>query len=517
MGNKIITEKDFWICTLGNVPAQLQGTREGSKKKSGEKYITVEDKATSSWIDFGCKKYMLLMAIVAAVLVVGAVVLGVVTVATGGAALIAIGALAGLAGAAIGAVMGGLLCGQKMGGGRKWLGNKKDLIIQGSPGITGGHQMKCKVGGVITFAPHIKNWSQAVSLGAANYIGGLMEGMMAGAAIGMGGAALSGGSSVFASAGWRGLGRAALNFGKSIPTNLKVNFIESFSKFGLGMRGVMGVQNTAATYGNTGEASITDFAKGTVAMETGAYDSAKNIATGQGTWQDWVGMAMMIAPVGQGKRELEDSLFNKDAEGRTKDAETTKDGDSETAKIRSQDGETPAQSRDAEAFEMGKDAYVDPYFDKGEVNVETQKTLEGQFTDYDCTATTLDMILKDMGYSNIERIDLIHALEQNFGSGVDMLNIPKAIENLGLDINTTSGKVSYEQLKIGLENGNSAVVSVNNGQGAHSVIIDRIENGQVTVRDPLPINRGSSYTIPEKTFQDAWGRFENQTGKVVIF
>lgn len=69
MGNKIITEKDFWICTQGNVPAQLQGTREGSKKKSGEKYITVEDKATSSWIDFGCKKYMLLMSIVAAVLV----------------------------------------------------------------------------------------------------------------------------------------------------------------------------------------------------------------------------------------------------------------------------------------------------------------------------------------------------------------------------------------------------------------------------------------------------------------
>ena len=112
------------------------------------------------------------MAIVAAVLVVGAVVLGVVTVATGGAALIAIGALAGLGGATIGAVMGGLLCRQKMGGGRKWLGSKKDLIIQGSPGITGGHQTECKAGGVIIFAPHIKNWSQAVSLGEANYMGG---------------------------------------------------------------------------------------------------------------------------------------------------------------------------------------------------------------------------------------------------------------------------------------------------------------------------------------------------------
>ena len=351
MGNKIITEKDFWICTQGNVPAQLQGTREGSKKKSGEKYITVEDKATSSWIDFGCKKYMLLMAIVAAVLVVGAVVIGVVTVATGGAALIAIGALAGLGGATIGAVMGGLLCGQKMGGGRKWLGSKKDLIIQGSPGITGGHQMKCKAGGVITFAPHIKNWSQAISLGVANYIGGLMEGMMGGAVVGMGGAALSGGASAFVSAGWKGLGRAALNFGKSIPTNLKVNFIESFSKFGLGLRGVMGVQNTAATYGNTGEASVTDFAKGTVGLETGAYGSVKNIVTGQGTWQDWAGMAMMIAPVGQGKRELEDSLFNKEKEAKAKDTETTKDGDNETAKVKSQEGEAPAQTREAEAFE----------------------------------------------------------------------------------------------------------------------------------------------------------------------
>ncbi|WP_164875313.1 cysteine peptidase family C39 domain-containing protein [Apibacter raozihei] len=93
--------------------------------------------------------------------------------------------------------------------------------------------------------------------------------------------------------------------------------------------------------------------------------------------------------------------------------------------------------------------------------------------------------------------------------------IPKAIENLGLDINTTSGKVSYEQLKTGLENGNSAVVSVNDGQGAHSVIIDRIENGQVTVRDPLPIGEGSSYTIPTSEFETAWGRFNGQ-GKVVI-
>lgn len=93
--------------------------------------------------------------------------------------------------------------------------------------------------------------------------------------------------------------------------------------------------------------------------------------------------------------------------------------------------------------------------------------------------------------------------------------IPKAIENLGLDITTTSGKVSYEQLKTGLENGNLAVVSVNDGQGAHAIIVDGINNGLVTIRDPLPIGKGSSYTISTSEFETAWGRFNGQ-GKVVI-
>ena len=51
---------------------------------------------------------------------------------------------------------------------------------------------------------------------------------MAGAAIEMGGTALSGGASAFASAGWRKLGRAALNFGKSIPTKFKGKFYRNF-------------------------------------------------------------------------------------------------------------------------------------------------------------------------------------------------------------------------------------------------------------------------------------------------
>lgn len=355
MGNKRITEKDFWICDTGNVPAQFQSTQTTTAKKSGEKYITVRDTSTSSWIDFGCKKMMLIYAIIAAAVVV----IAAMTVATGGAALIALGALAGLAGAAWGAVVGALLCGQLAAKTRKWVEPPTTHLtaVQGVNQVTGDCTMTCAVGGTIHFAPQIKSWSQAISLGAANYIGGLMEGMMAGAAIGMGGAALSGGAGAFATGGIRGVGQAALQFAKSMPKNFYVNALESVGKWGLGLRGVMGAQNVAATYGNTGQAGVGDFAAGTVSMETGAYHSATNIANGNGTWQDFVGMAMMFSPVGQGKRDLENGVGNKaDEVGTNKGDESTsnKADESETNKA-DEENAPKAEAQETKGPEPGKD------------------------------------------------------------------------------------------------------------------------------------------------------------------
>lgn len=77
MSVKIITEKDFWTCSEGAMPAPLQGTRKSLKKKSGDIYITVSDKATASWIDFGCTKSMILDAIIIAAVVIVALCIGV--------------------------------------------------------------------------------------------------------------------------------------------------------------------------------------------------------------------------------------------------------------------------------------------------------------------------------------------------------------------------------------------------------------------------------------------------------
>ncbi len=444
MGNKIITEKDFWMCSSGCVPAQMQGTHLVAKKKGGEIYITNKDMATSSFIDFGCNKYMLLMAAIAAVAVVAAVVVGVLTVATGGLALIAVGAIAGLAGAAIGGVVGGLLCGQKMASKRVWSGQKSNLKVLGTPTITGDHKMICPVGGTVTFAPQIKNWWQAISLGTANYIGKLFEGMMAGAAIGSLGAAWMGGSAAMAGgAGMRGLGQASLNLLKNMPKNFVVNIAESFGKVGMAFRGIMGAQNTMATYGNTGEAGIGDFAKGAVSMETGAYDGVKNIATGQGTWQDYIGTVLMFSPVGKGKRDFEDSYRKADdADAPAKDAETNKADEEGTTAPKDGDAGNTKPKEDGEAFEDGVSTKA-----KGEIGeAEAIKKL------------------KEDGFTEVVQI------QNNSGHGIDVIARNPETGNVKcVEVKANTSQLSEAQRKGGEEFVKDRLDRATSGEGHYKI------------------------------------------------
>lgn len=264
MGNKIITEKDFWMCTGGNVPAQLQSTQLSTKKKDGKKYITLTDTATSSMMDFGCNKLMLIMAIVAAVIAV-------CVVATGGAALIAIGALAGAAGAAVGAVMGGLICGQIAALARKWGASKINLKIQGQPAITGDHQLQCMLfGDKITFAPNIKNWWQAITVGVINTSAKIVEGALFGAMIGMGAGLL------------KGLTQLAM------PTlsSVGVNIIGSFGTLGSSVRAVFGIQNATHTWAMGNDLVSTETTEAFFDGAIPEYESIKRIGTGNAEPQD---------------------------------------------------------------------------------------------------------------------------------------------------------------------------------------------------------------------------------------
>jgi hypothetical protein len=351
MGSKIITEKDFFICKGGLMPAPMQSTQLITKKKDGSKYITIKDTSTQSYVDFACSKLMWLMALIAAIVAVA-------VVATGGMALIAIGAIAGAAGAVYGAVLGSLICGQKAAVARQWLGHKSNFMIMNTPTVTGDHKMLCSIFGMeISYAANIKNWWQAVSLGAANFIGEVLQGAMIGASVGMGGALIKGGISILSGGGGAsGLLRGAAQIFKSLPGNFVGNIIQSFGKFGLGLRGVMGAQHTMQAYGETGEAGAADFGKGVFAMETGAYDSAKKIFSGQGSAMDFIGMILMFSPVGKATKERPGGGTHADEMSRNADGERAgKADDAEAAEAAPRaEGEAPANEntrRDGEAFE----------------------------------------------------------------------------------------------------------------------------------------------------------------------
>jgi Holliday junction resolvase-like predicted endonuclease len=394
MGNKIITEKDFWLCSGGTTPAQLQSTQLSAKKESQHKYITVADTATSSWIDFGCKKLMLIMAILAAVLVV-------VIVATGGAALgalIAAGAIAGAAGAAFGAVVGALICGQKAAAARKWLGSKPDLIIQGRRAITGDHQMKCLLfGETITFAPQIKNWWQAISLGAANYIGGILEGAMYGAAIGAAGGVISGGPTVLAQFG---------------PSNLAANWLATWSGWGLGLRGVVTAQSVLGAYGETGQVSAGDALYGGVfGMETGTLHSVQNIVSGNGTMTDIIGVALWFTPA----HSRNEKIRTRSEENRSEEARTE-----ENPQARINESETPRQQGEFDAFEEGRDLGNERVGDLGEQAV-------------------VDRLIAE-GYTEVLQI------QNNSGHGVDIIaRNPLTGDVKAIEVKANSSRLSEDQ------------------------------------------------------------------------
>jgi hypothetical protein len=277
--SKLLNDKDFFICTGGLAPAQMQTVQRVAKKKDGTFFLMKSDTATSSILDFSCKKMMILMAIIA-------VIVCALVVATGGMALIAAAAIGG----AIGAVAGALICGQQGAAARIWLGPKSDFKILGTQTLTDGAHMKCMIfQEEIRIAPHIKNWWQATAVGLVNFTGEMFKCVMVGAA--------AAGAVVLAT---EGIGAFLANAG--------ANYLMSWTTgWGLGLRGVMGVMdgvNQKYINGTSTEDAISSGAGAALTgIEKGTANSAYNVATGQGSFEDYTGLLGWGAPIPKGNGE----------------------------------------------------------------------------------------------------------------------------------------------------------------------------------------------------------------------
>ncbi|WP_128150387.1 cysteine peptidase family C39 domain-containing protein [Apibacter raozihei] len=138
------------------------------------------------------------------------------------------------------------------------------------------------------------------------------------------------------------------------------------------------------------------------------------------------------------------------------------------------------------------------------------KKVWGQTEEYTCAANSLGMLLDDLGIPRSEKY-LADALHTD-RIGANILDIPEALKNAYIDNVKTiarghkGDKISVNALEKVMKTGNKkAVVSVwHEDFGAHAIVVDKIKNGRVYVRDPLPQFQGSSYSISLKDFEEVF-------------
>lgn len=282
---KFLNSDDYFICSGGIAPAQIQNSQRVAGKQAGSHYLTTIDIQTKSYGDFVCQKLVLLMALIAALIA-----------ATGGAALAAIIAMAVAAGGGA-IVLGGLICGNMAAMLRTpWLPPKANVFLGpiGMPALTDKAFMTCAMGGQIRLAPNIKTWWQAMLVTASNTALAMLKAVMAGAAV----AAVI----PLAAEGVAGfLTQAAYNWFYLLTTH-----------FGVGLRLFLGanehIQNTYVKGNN--KAFNDNLREGYWSIETALVQNVKNLFTGNAGLEDLVSILSMGVPAPKAEAMQKNAMNN---------------------------------------------------------------------------------------------------------------------------------------------------------------------------------------------------------------
>lgn len=142
--------------------------------------------------------------------------------------------------------------------------------------------------------------------------------------------------------------------------------------------------------------------------------------------------------------------------------------------------------------------------------VEPAGQVIGQMTMETCVAGSCRMIASDVGVQLTEEA-VATALETT-AEGASVLRAAEVLESFGVSGGQALQRATIVELEAGLASGRSAMVGVNvSGLGRHAMVVDRIAEGRVFLRDPLPLAQGSSFSMPIRDFLDIW------SGRLVTF
>ncbi len=120
------------------------------------------------------------------------------------------------------------------------------------------------------------------------------------------------------------------------------------------------------------------------------------------------------------------------------------------------------------------------------------------------------MIASDVGVMLSE--ETVASALNTSTSGANVLRSAEVLESLGVGGGRAIPTASLAELEAGLAGGRSAIVGMNiPSLGRHAMVVDRIVNGTVFLRDPLPVAQGSSFAMPLSEFLSFW------SGRLVTF
>ncbi|SHE66177.1 cysteine peptidase family C39 domain-containing protein [Chryseobacterium sp. OV279] len=131
----------------------------------------------------------------------------------------------------------------------------------------------------------------------------------------------------------------------------------------------------------------------------------------------------------------------------------------------------------------------------------------GQSMDYTCVSTSLRMVLDDKGIIKSEKY-LASALNTTT-DGARIQDIPEALYNSYLDeiVVTAENRITFPKLLEKLEDGDKAIVSVWTDKfKGHAVVLEKVEAEKVFLRDPLPMNQGTSYSMKIEDFKNIFNK-----------
>ncbi|HEU4327339.1 MAG TPA: RHS repeat-associated core domain-containing protein [Roseiflexaceae bacterium] len=121
-----------------------------------------------------------------------------------------------------------------------------------------------------------------------------------------------------------------------------------------------------------------------------------------------------------------------------------------------------------------------------------------------CVPTGCRMILADQGVFYRDEVELALLMKSQKGG----IRLSDAVTVFNQKLQPTGVKyefkgLTFDDLKASLKRG-PAIVGIVTVDSGHAVVVDRIDGNLVYIRDPDPVKKGSSFTVPIQHFLELW-------------